>query len=126
MSEKLTAEINQLKTALDRLKEALSSEPTQLNKDATIQRFEFTFELLWKMLKTYIEESGLEANSPKDTFRVAADLEIISDPTPYFKFLQARNLSTHTYSQDQANEIYENIKSFPLAIESILQKTKGF
>ncbi len=126
MSEKLTAEINQLQNALDRLKEALSAEPTQLNKDATIQRFEFTFELLWKTLKTYIEESGRDAMpaSPKDVFRVAADLEIIPDPAPYFEYLRKRNLSTHTYSQEQADSIYEAAKDFPLAVETILQKVR--
>ncbi len=124
MTEKLTAEISQLQNALGRLKEALSAEPTQLNKDATIQRFEFTFELVWKTLKTYIEESGRDAMpaSPKDVFRVAADLQIISDPAPYFEYLKKRNLSTHTYSEAQADEVYQAIKDFPQAVETILKK----
>lgn len=126
MTEKLTAEINQLQNAVNRLKEALLVEPTQLNKDATIQRFEFTFELVWKTLKTYIEESGREAmpTSPKDVFRVAADLQIISDPAPYFEYLKKRNLSAHTYSQDQADQIYQSIKDFPQAVETVLQTIK--
>lgn len=126
MTEKLTTEVSQLQKALDRLKEALSTEPTSLNKDATIQRFEFTFELLWKTLKTYIEESGRNAMpaSPKDVFRVAADLQIIPDPKPYFDFLTKRNLSTHTYNEKQADEVYQAIKDFPPAVENILQKVK--
>ncbi len=124
MTEKLTAEISQLQKALDRLNEALSAEQTQLNKDGTIQRFEFTFELLWKTLKTYIEELGRDATpaSPKDVFRVAADLQIIPDPKPYFDFLEKRNLSSHTYSELQADAIYQAIKDFPQAVDRVLIK----
>lgn len=124
MSEKQTLEIGQLQNALDRLKEVLAAEPTQFNKDAAIQRFEFTFELLWKTLKTYVEESGRNAmpTSPKDVFRVAADLQIISDPKPYFDFLEKRNLSSHTYSESEVSVIYEAIKDFPATVESVLAK----
>lgn len=124
MSKKLPLEIDQLHKALTRLNEALVAEPTQLNKDATIQRFEFTFELLWKTLKTYIEESGRNAmpNSPRDVFRVAADLQIIPDPKPYFDFLDNRNLSSHTYSQTQADAVYEVAKDFPAAVDQVLIK----
>lgn len=126
MTQKLTAEINQLQHALDRLKEGLNAQPTQLNKDATIQRFEFTFELLWKSLKTYIEESGRDAMpaSPKDVFRVAADMQIIPDPAPYFEYLKKRNLSSHTYNEAQADEVYQAIKDFPQAVEKILTKIR--
>ena len=40
-----------LESALERLSEALAAPKTDLNRDASIQRFEFTFELFWKSLK---------------------------------------------------------------------------
>lgn len=120
MNEKFTEEVSQLKSALKRLKEALTLEPTQINKDGTIQRFEFTFELLWKTVKTYLATAGTVTKSPRDVFRAAADADIISDPEPYFQFLDKRNLASHTYSQSEADAVYEAIKDFPQAVQSIL------
>lgn len=37
--------------------------------DATIQRFEFCFELAWKLMKTVLEYEGIEANSPRSCIR---------------------------------------------------------
>ena len=45
--------------AIDRLGEAIESEPTDLNRDGTIQRFEFTYELSWKVLKKYLASKGI-------------------------------------------------------------------
>jgi nucleotidyltransferase substrate binding protein (TIGR01987 family) len=61
-------------------------------------------------------------NSPKDVFRVAADLQIIPDPQPYFEYLKKRNLSSHTYSESQADAIYEAVIDFPAAVEAVLTK----
>ena len=124
MNEKLVEEINQLKSALERLKEALALEPTPINKDATIQRFEFTFELLWKTVKAYLTTAGTVTKSPRDVFRAAADANIISDPEPYFQFLDKRNLASHTYSQSEADAVYEVIKDFPLAVEKVLEAVR--
>jgi len=40
-----------------------------INQDATIQRFEFTFELAWKLMKTILEEEGIKVVSPKNVIR---------------------------------------------------------
>ena len=37
--------------------------------DATIQRFEFCFELAWKLMKAVLEYEGIEANSPRSCIR---------------------------------------------------------
>jgi nucleotidyltransferase substrate binding protein (TIGR01987 family) len=117
----LTDEIIQLKKALARLEEAQALPRNQISQDATIQRFEFTFELFWKVIKIFLAEKGKETNSPKDAFRVAADLGLIVDPQPYFDYLKARNLSSHTYSEDQASQVYDQIKNFPSAVKVVLQ-----
>ena len=46
------------KNALERLKEAMLEEPTAIIIDGTIQRYEFTFELAWKIMKDYLEYNG--------------------------------------------------------------------
>ena len=60
-----------LEKALNAL-EIIASKPMQedrSNIDATIQRFEFTVELFWKLLKYILESKGVEVQYPKDVTR---------------------------------------------------------
>ena len=93
------------KKLFGRLKEAviLPSDVT-INQDATIQRFEFTFELAWKLMKTILETEGLEAISPKNVIREGATIGLIDDPQKWFGFLENRNLSVHTYKEEIAKK----------------------
>ena len=59
MSEKLHNQLRLLETALSRLEKALARPVDEFVRDSAIQRFEFTFELLWKSVKTYAEEAGV-------------------------------------------------------------------
>ncbi len=110
-----------IKNANNRLKEAIREEPTQMNKDATIQRFEFCFELSWKLLQAYSKEQGIDCYSPRNCIREAYNLGVISDSEKWFDFLNARNLTSHTYSQEIADKIYEKAKMFPGYIDEILE-----
>lgn len=118
-----TDRLTELKTALGRLKEAIPEVKNQLDKDGAIQRFEFVFELVWKTLKDYAEDKGrLDAASPKDAFRVAADLGIIDDPLPWFNFLKNRNEAAHLYNEQKANEVFSQVPNFILAVDSLILK----
>ncbi len=121
---KLNNIIKELSNANNRLKEALGLEPTQIHKDATIQRFEFTFELAWKTIQSYNRGQGLECRSPRNCFRTAAELKIIKSPETWFEFLEARNLIAHTYNEKIANEVYKTAARFPNNIDSLLDKIK--
>lgn len=125
MKEKLEIQIQQLDKALSRLEETLSMEPTQVNKDATIQRFEFTFELSWKLMKSFAFNKGLETVSPKDSLRTAAQLGLIEDVEMWFDFLDARNNSSHVYNENMASEVYEEIKKFLPAVKKLMVKIKA-
>ena len=113
--------LTELKTAFDRLKEAVHQVQNQLDKDGAIQRFEFTFELLWKTLKEYAEDKGrLDVASPKSAFRVAADLGLIENPQTWFDFLKNRNAAAHLYDEQAANQVYSQIPSFVAATEKLI------
>lgn len=58
MSDKLHNQLRLLDTAIARLEKALARPVDEFVLDSAIQRFEFTFELLWKSVKTYAEEAG--------------------------------------------------------------------
>lgn len=113
--------LSELKTAFSRLEEAMPKVQDQLDKDGAIQRFEFVFELLWKTLKDYVQDKGrFDANSPKDAFRVAADLGLIDDPQIWFEFLKNRNTAAHIYDEDSANKIYSSIPIFVSSVKSLI------
>ena len=77
-----------------------------------IQHFEFTFELCWKFIQRWLRAnlSPEEAEFPrtrKELFRVAARHGLVADPLPWFEYAEARNLTSHTYDDDQAARVYE-------------------
>jgi len=114
--------IKNLKKANQRLKEMIELSSTRINKDATIQRFEFTFELAWKTIRAFVRDQGFDCNSPKSCIREAGRLEIIEEVEKWFKFLDNRNLIAHTYNAKMANKIYRQALKFPREIDKLLEK----
>lgn len=119
---KLESLIEDLSKANQRLKEASKLEPISIHKDATIQRFEFTFELAWKVIQAYIKDQGSECKSPKNCFRRGADWGLIKDPQKWFKYLEARNLIAHTYNEELAERIYREAVKFPSEVDDLLKQ----
>ena len=48
------------KDSVARLLEAVVLEKTEIVRDAVIQRFEFSYEAVWKALQIYLEHQGHE------------------------------------------------------------------
>ena len=90
------------------------------NIDATIQRFEFTFELSWKFLKDYFFEQGLELYYPKEVIKEAFLAKLINNEEIWIKMLQDRNLTSHTYDEELADKIYHNVKLYVQEFRSLL------
>ena len=106
------------------LKAGKAQAENELERDGVIQRFEYTYELVWKTLQKIIAYKGVVANSPRDVFREAARLGIIDDPIEWFDFLKARNLTTHTYNQITAQEIFDTIPLFIEKVDTIIEMIK--
>ena len=116
-----------LERALATLKEALAvKRPTKLERDGIIQRFEYTFELSWKTIRHFLVALGRVdvSGSPKPIFRDALGEGLIADPEPWFDFLDARNLSTHIYSEQQARSVLKAARRFPRYVEHLLVELK--
>ena len=79
--------------------------------DGVIQRFEFCFELAWKMMKAYLAYDGIEANSPRASIREGFAAGLIPNAEAWLDMLEKRNLSSHTYDEKTALDIYEHIKN---------------
>ena len=92
--------------ALQRLIEATEAEDTPLNRDATIQRFEFTYELAWKLLKKLLATKDIDVRSPKETLQTALQQGYIQNGSDWTELHKNRNLTIHTYDQALAEEVY--------------------
>jgi nucleotidyltransferase substrate binding protein (TIGR01987 family) len=107
--------LENLNNALDRLSEAVKTAKTDLEIDGTIQRFEFSFKLFWKTLKLVLKYYGVECNNPrsciKEAFRNGLN-GLIDDDEIFLDMLEDRNLTSHIYDKQTANEIFERIKKF--------------
>lgn len=89
--------------AFMRLKEAVDREElNELERNGLIQRFEFTLDLSWKVLKDFLEEKGFVFKpSPKDTLRMAQQSEYISYAQEIIDGLDIRNTLSHDYSGEK-------------------------
>ena len=98
--------------ALGRLHIALEkdADTDDMYLDATIQRFEFCFELAWKLMKAVLEYEGIEANSPRSGIREGWKQGLISDAEAWLDMMEKRNLSSHTYDENVARDIYHEVK----------------
>lgn len=89
--------------AFSRLKEAVEQEDlNELERNGLIQRFEFTIDLSWKVMKDYLEEKGFVFKpSPKDTFRQAQQSGMIDFAQKLIDGLELRNELSHDYSGEK-------------------------
>lgn len=111
MNEELEYSLKKLTKALTRLREAVDAPPSDLQGDAVIQRFEFTFELLWKTLKLFLREKGIEVRTPKDALKEAFRVGWLMEEGTFLQMLDDRNMSAHVYVESTAREIFERIKN---------------
>lgn len=109
--EQVKAKFEDFSRALNKLQIALEKniEDDELYLDGLIQRFEFCFELSWKLMQSYLSYEGFEVNSPRSAIRKSFEAEIIFDAESWLDMLESRNLSTHTYNEETAKEIYKNV-----------------
>jgi len=113
-----------LKKAVASLKLALAQPKDEFVRDAVIQRFEYTYELAWKMLKRYLDESeGAAAVDPlsrKDLFRLGGERGIVGNVEAWLVYHRARNETSHVYDESKAEQVYDVARQFAVDAENLL------
>lgn len=94
---------------------------TEQEQAGAIQAFEYCYELSWKTMKRFLEVRGKIANSPREVFRMSALEGFISDPELWFDFIKKRNLTVHTYEEDDALEVIKILPQFSRAVTEFLR-----
>lgn len=76
-----------------------------LLEEGLIQRFEYTHELAWKVMKDYAEYQGhTNIQGSRDAFRKAFEMGII-DNEHWMESIKDRNLTSHNYDDETAQNV---------------------
>jgi nucleotidyltransferase substrate binding protein (TIGR01987 family) len=86
-------------------------------RDAVIQRFEYCYELSWKMLKRQLEQ---ELPNPGDADRMSfaelmregAERGLVAQPERWLSYRYQRNLTSHVYDEDKARAVHATALEF--------------
>lgn len=83
---------------------------TDLEKQGVIQGFEFVHELAWNVLKDYLEYEGIQGLvGSRGTVREAFKRGLIADGEIWMDMIAKRNLTSHTYNADLAQQMVTQI-----------------
>ncbi len=84
---------------------------SQLEKEGAIQRFEMTFELAWKTMSDYLQESGLELRpvTLRKVIKEAFAARILENAQEWIDMMLHRNLLSHTYDSKGFEEVLQAV-----------------
>jgi nucleotidyltransferase substrate binding protein (TIGR01987 family) len=124
----ITLILTPYKKAIERLQESLNYCVSELAKNdrklyvqfraASIQAFEFTYDLSWKMLKRYLEltlpnADEIDSLSFQNLIRTGCEQGLLlSNLSRWKEYRHARNITSHTYSDEKAEEVYVLVPEF--------------
>lgn len=112
MPSNIIESYNAFKKAFLKLKEFVETDNgSEKDRGAIINAYQYTFELFWKTLQKYMQQQEmLDEQGPGSVIRTAFQYNIIDNGPLYMSMLKDRNLVTHTYKEDVAEEIHCRIR----------------
>jgi len=79
-------------------------------KEGLIQRFEYTHELAWNVMKDFLENAGNNnVFGSKDATKEAFAAGLISNGEVWMDMIKSRNKTSHTYNEETADDIFMKI-----------------
>lgn len=123
-------DLTPLRNAIQSLDAALAKDKDEFIRDSVIQRFEYTFELSWKLLERHLElelgRENVDRLSRRDLCRVGAEKGLIRDSAKWFEYHSARNITSHAYNVSLADQVYEVARVFSSDAHFLLDKLVTF
>lgn len=105
-SERLEKRVSDYLNGLARLERAVSRPYNEFVGDSVIRRFKLAHELAWKMLKLRLEQEDIFAKTPRETLQSSLEAGFIEDGNAWSDLQKMRNLASHTYNEELAEEVY--------------------
>ncbi len=125
LREKAKSKINQLERALTSFQRGILVHPTDIERDGAIQRFEYSFELSWKTLKSVLEYLGIEdCKSPRKALQAGLIQGFISESEQeiWLSMLEERNQTAHIYHEEVAASIFNHLPEYVAAMIRLKNK----
>ena len=117
--------LNRLREAYELTNLMRGKEHYEIFRDSTIQRFEFTTEIMWKTLKEFLKgREGIVCKSPKSCIREFFSAGYLNEEETYqlLKAVDDRNRASH---QEVAEEIFSHIGDYIALYQKVLKTLKG-
>ena len=125
--------MGRLRKRLESAKKALSSfeklamieKPNDVERDAVIQRFEFSFDASWKAAKQYLYDiEGVDIGSPKGVIRSCREVKLLEDDEAILalEMVNDRNLTVHTYNEEVAIKIHSNLNRYYALLQQWVER----
>ena len=115
-------DLTNIKNAISTLEEAINYYNTDVEQpiknmyaDSCIQRFEYTYELSWKIMKKYLKlffNKTEQELTIKNIFRYMQGYGLIKDWTKWVEYNDARNNTAHEYNFNKAQFVLTVLKTF--------------
>jgi nucleotidyltransferase substrate binding protein (TIGR01987 family) len=118
--------LDQFERALARLHEVLAQPETDFIRDATVQRFEFTFEAGWRAMYRCLRMRGVDVDEDAySSIPEAFKRRLITDERGWSDMRKYRNLTSHTYNENLAIEVVGFVRQDGAALlTDLLQRLK--
>jgi nucleotidyltransferase substrate binding protein (TIGR01987 family) len=126
--ERLKERFSVAQKALRTLREVLAEKnPSVVVRDAAIQRFEYTFEAVWKAGQEFLRtQEGIDVGSPKSVMRGLFQTGYLNEKQTDLglKMVDDRNLTSHTYNEGLSQHIFEELPKYATLMQSCLSVIK--
>ncbi len=104
-----------------------TSHASRLMQDGLIQRFEYCIDSFWKFLKLYLEsvqKVSVDSGAPRAILRLSVAANLINDSEYEILFdcVTDRNMTSHAYNQETAEEVLSHIPLYYETMQMIFDR----
>ncbi len=112
--QKLSEAVGYVENSLDTESHLTKEEDSivdEIVREGIIQRFEYTHELAWNVMKDYEDYQGNSLiGGSRDATREAFHINLITEGNVWMDMIASRNKTSHTYNEQTASEIFQKIQ----------------
>lgn len=123
---RLSERIATARRALGTLRElAEKRDRSVVERDAALQRFEYSVEAVWKAVQLYLRTvEGLEIGSPKAAVRASFETGLLNDAEARaaLVMIDDGNLTVQTYEEPLADEIASRLAGHAALLDARLER----
>jgi nucleotidyltransferase substrate binding protein (TIGR01987 family) len=127
--ERVKERLQIARTALSAFKETVGrNDLNTLERDGAIQRFEFTYETVWKAIQAYLDSvEKIKITSPRGIVRAYFQAGLLSDDDSQkaLILIDDRNTTVHTYNENFAQVLYKRLEGHAYLMEKWLGEVES-